>query len=233
MELDASQKRKGYLALGVLGLLFVAVLLVFTLVDDGEGGGSGAGDRRPTASAEPGDEAGAPPGSGPGAGDDPGAGGETGDLPDPRPVVPLAQVAKAHQVMADYMAGVSTYDHASVLNTWRRPLAKLIANEPSIRDETALPTGKEWDLCKAERCSSRARATVVRDALVSDDLTRGSGQQISTVVQLRTTRTAKGETSTETNLWLVTAENPGGSDWKVSGFSLFGLGDAGASDQAG
>ncbi|MFF8814252.1 hypothetical protein [Streptomyces pactum] len=239
MELDPDQKRKGFLALAVLGLLLVAVLVVFTVFDGEEDGRAGGGGTRPTATGEPGGGdlppgGDTPPGGGGTSGGGTGAaGGDVAELPEPQPVVPMSEVGAAHEVMARYLAGTATYDHASDPEEWRRPLTELITDDTAIRDETSLPTGQEWDQCKADRCTSRGKATVMRDALVSNDLVKGGGRQISTVIQLDTTRTAKGERTTESNLWLVTAVSGRGGDWKVSGISLFGLGNVGSSDQAG
>ncbi|MET7900388.1 hypothetical protein ABZS86_02550 [Streptomyces sp. NPDC005355] len=223
MEPDAAHKRTAILALGVLGALLIAVLVVFTAFsgDDEESGTAGSGT--PAAGASQG----AVGGSGTGGADGTG-GGEQGV----GPIIPLSEVADAHKVMVAYLAGSATYDHTSRAGSWVPPLLELTTDDMTMRQETALPSGKEWAVCKAAKCSSKGRATVERDALISDDVTRDSGQTISSVVKLTTTRTEGGSKSAETNSWLVSAKRVGG-EWRVSGFSLFGLGNAGASDRTG
>src|SRR5439155_3423868 len=92
--------------------------------------------RPPTHSGEPQDGSGST-GAAQGSG-----GGEAGDTagkqPAPRLIVPLSQVAKAHQVMAGYMAGLSTYDHTSSMSRWAPPLLKLTTGDAAITNDTAL-----------------------------------------------------------------------------------------------
>lgn len=101
-----------------------------------------------------------------------------------------------------------------------------------MEQATALPTGKDWARCEADRCSSKGTATVERDAMISDDLVRDSGRSISSVVSVTAARTVDGKTVTESNKWLVTVKEESGA-WVVSGFDIFGLGDVGASDESG
>lgn len=221
MEPDPEHKRTALLALGVLGALLIAVLVVFTMFSgDDEGSGTDGSGTSATGSAQDADG-----GSGAGGAD----GGQEAAV---GPIIPLSEVADAHKVMVAYLAGTATYDHTSTAGSWAPPLLELTTGDMTMKQETALPSGKEWAACKAAKCSSKGRATVERDALISDDVTRGSGQTISSVVKLTTTRTEGGSKSAESNSWLVSAKKVGGQ-WRVSGFSLFGLGNAGASDTTG
>ncbi|WP_329219494.1 hypothetical protein OG352_23305 [Streptomyces sp. NBC_01485] len=221
MDLPAEGKRSGLLALAVLGVLLVAVLTVFTVFDGDEGSGDG-GSAAPSATS--GGQDAANPGAGSDGTREP-SGGAT-------PIVALTEVAAAHEVMTKYMAGVSTYDHASKPATWSAPLLALTTGETQMEQATALPTGKDWARCEADRCSSKGTATVERDAMISDDLVRDSGRSISSVVSVTAARTVDGKTVTESNKWLVTVKEESGA-WVVSGFDIFGLGDVGASDESG
>lgn len=218
MDSPAENKRTAVLALVVMGVLLVGALVVFT-VFNGEDDSEAPTGTAPTASA---------------ANDGKAQNGDDGARPAagaPRPIVPPAEVAEAHRVMTDYMAGLSTYEHTDKDASWAPPLLALTTRDEALKQETALPSGKEWGACLAARCSSEGRATVVRDAMIADDLTRGSGQMISSVVNVTATRSEGGEeTGTESNSWLVTAQKRG-SGWQVSGFDLFGLGNVGASDE--
>lgn len=79
----------------------------------------------------------------------------------------------------------------------------------------------------------RGRATVRRDALIADELTRGSGQAISSVVEVTAIRSSDGrQTETETNTWLVSARKNSGT-WQVNGFDIYGLGNVGAPEPKG
>lgn len=219
MESPAENKRSAVLALAVLGVLLAGALVVLT-VFDGEDDTDAASGAEPAASApqDAGADAGAPR--------QPAAGAVA-------PIVPPDEVADAHRAMAGYLAGLNTYRHTDEDASWASPLLSLTTDDTRMRQETTLPTGKEWDGCVAARCSSEGKATVVRDAMIADDITRGSGQMISSVVEVTATRAEDGETvATETNSWLVTAKSASGG-WKVSGFDLYGLGDVGSSDQAG
>ncbi|MDR6976428.1 hypothetical protein J2X68_003119 [Streptomyces sp. 3330] len=224
MDLPAENKRTGLLALGVLGFLLIAVLTVFTVFDgdDGGDGGDAEGDSvTPTAGPDGGDA----------GSDGEGAAGE-GSNTAVAPIVSASEAVQAHTAMVQYMAGLTTYDHTSSAATWSVPLLRLTTNDALMKAATALPTGKEWAICQAEECSSKGEAVVVRDALVSDDLVRDSGRSMSTLVKVTATRTADGQTTTESNQWLVTVKEDGG-EWVVSGFDVFGLGDVGASDDSG
>ncbi|MFI8994398.1 hypothetical protein [Streptomyces sp. NPDC053542] len=218
MESDAENKRKGLLALGLLGFLLIVVLAVFTLFDDEDG-------------AEPGASATASPTASGGAAAE-GTGGASAGGDGPAPIMSRADIAAAHDVMARYMAGIATYSHTSAPGTWVPPLLELTNRDTAMKQETALPRGKEWATCKAAKCVSKGTAVVKRDAMIADDLTRGSGQSISSVVEVTARRTFDGDTSEETNAWLVTVQKSGGQ-WRVSGFDIFGLGNVGASDQTG
>ncbi|AOR33069.1 hypothetical protein BFF78_20165 [Streptomyces fodineus] len=223
MELPADNRRTALLALTVLGVLLAAVLTVFT-VFDGDDGHSGAGGTAASAPASANQEQGT---TGAGTGR-PGAAAAT-------PIVSLPEVVKAHAVMTRYMAGLNTYDHRSSTASWSAPLLRLTSGEPQMKQTTVLPSGKEWATCQAERCSSKGSAEVVRDAVISDDVARGSGRTISSLVTVTATRVAGGSTTTESNRWLVTVKEDGGpgGQWVVSGFNVFGLGDLGASAESG
>ncbi|MFI1927615.1 MULTISPECIES: hypothetical protein [unclassified Streptomyces] len=225
MDLPAENKRTGLLALGVLGFLLIAVLTVFTVFDgddEGDGGDAKDGSAVPTATA----------GGGAAGSDGEGADGDGSQGTAVAPIVSAAEAVKAHAAMVQYMAGLTTYDHESNAATWSAPLVRLTTNDDRMKAATSLPTGKEWATCRAEQCSSQGEAVVVRDALVSDDLVRDSGRSMSTLVKVTATHTADGQTTTESNQWLVTVKEDGG-DWLVSGFDVFGLGDVGASDDSG
>ncbi|MET7881732.1 hypothetical protein [Streptomyces avermitilis] len=224
MELPAENKRAGLLALAVLGVLLVAVLTVFTVFDGDDGGADEAAPAAPSGQSDAGS------GAGSGGQDDANADESTGGAP--TPIVALSEVAKAHTVMATYMAGLSTYDHTSKAPAWSAPLLRLTTDDTQMKQATTLPTGKEWALCQAAKCSSKGAAVVVRDAVISDDVVRGSGRTISSLVRVTATRTTDGKTSTESNRWLVSVTEDSGH-WIVSGFDVFGLGDVGASDESG
>ncbi|MER6960879.1 hypothetical protein [Streptomyces sp. NPDC000618] len=223
MELPAEGKRSGLLALAVLGVLLVAVLTVFTVFDGDDGDGAGDGGSATPAATPGGQDA---------ANADPGSDGTQAPSGGATPIVALDEVAQAHEVMAKYMAGLSTYDHTSKSATWSAPLLRLTTGETQMEQATALPTDKAWARCEADRCSSKGTATVVRDAMISDDLVRDSGRSISSVVDVTAALTANGKTTTESNEWLVTVKEESGA-WVVSGFDIFGLGDVGASDESG
>ncbi|KUN10528.1 hypothetical protein AQI95_02120 [Streptomyces yokosukanensis] len=225
MELPEENKRTGLLALAVLGVLLVAVLTVFTVFDGSDGGDEGGGSPAPTATTGPGGS-----GSGSGEAADSGADDAKGGAVDP--IMTSAEATAAHEAMAQYMAGLNTYDHTTGTSAWSAPLLRLTTNDTRMKQVTSLPTGKEWATCQAERCSAKGTAVVVRDAIVSSDLVRGSGRSISSLVKVTATRTADGRTTTESNRWLVSVKEVDGR-WLVSGFDVFGLGDVGASDDSG
>ncbi|WP_217179197.1 hypothetical protein [Streptomyces sp. AC495_CC817] len=221
MELPADDKRTGLLALGVLGILFVLVLVMFTVFDGDDEGGEEDGPAV-AASGQADTTTGGQDSSDP---DESSGGG-------PAPIVTGAELSRAHAVMVRYMAGINTYDHRSDSGAWSGPLLELTTEDTRMKQVTALPTGKAWDTCVVEKCSSEGDAEVVRDAVISADVARNSGRSISSLVKVTATATAAGETTTQTNRWLVSVEEKSGR-WVVSGFDIFGLGDAGASDQAG
>ncbi|MGW0841189.1 hypothetical protein ACWD26_13640 [Streptomyces sp. NPDC002787] len=222
MELPAENKRTALLALAVLGALLAAALTVF-IVFDGDDEDAGGGN---AASAAP--SAGKP---GPGGEDADSGSDEPGDA-EATPIVALSEVAEAHTVMTKYMAGITTYDYKSSAVTWVPPLLELTTGDTRMKQLTVLPSGKAWATCEAEQCESKGTAVVVRDAVISDDLVRGSGRTISSLVEATSTVTAGGQSTTESNEWLVTVQEDRGK-WVVSGFDIFGLGDVGASDESG
>ncbi|MGW1785912.1 hypothetical protein ACWCQQ_43565 [Streptomyces sp. NPDC002143] len=225
MELPAENKRTGLMALGVLGFLLIAVLTVFTVFDGddgGDGGDENGGSAAPSATSGQSDTDSGGQGSGDGGSQDTAI----------APIVSTSEAAKAHAVMVQYMAGLTTYDYSSKAATWSAPLLRLTMNDAQMQQATSLPTGKEWATCQADQCSSKGAAVVVRDAVVSDDVVRDSGRSISSLVKVTATHTADGKTTTESNQWLVTVKEDN-SQWVVSGFDVFGLGDVGASDDSG
>ncbi|MEU4932137.1 hypothetical protein AB0G54_37495 [Streptomyces yokosukanensis] len=220
MELPAENKRAALLALATLGVLLVAVLTVFTVFDgDDEQSGNGGAVASSPAPANQGEDTG---GTGTGR---PGAAAAT-------PIVSVPELVRAHAVMTQYMAGLNTYDHNSSTATWDAPLLAMTTGELQMKQATVLPSGKQWAKCEAENCSSKGTALVVRDAVISDDLVRGSGRTVSSLVKVTTTRVSAGKSTTETDEWLVSAKDSGG-EWLVSGFNVFGLGDVGASADSG
>ena len=228
MELPEENKRTGLLALGVLGVLLIAVLTVFTVFDGDDGSDENGGSSAPTAGAGQ---------NGTGSGgqdasdsdDDPTDGGRDAATV---PIVSVAEAAEAHGIMTRYMAGINTYDHTSKPAEWQGPLLDLTLNDERMKELTVLPTGKAWATCQAGRCTSKGAAVVERDAVISDDLVRGSGRSISSLVEVKATRTEADGTTTESNQWLVSVQEVNGK-WVVSGFDIFGLGDVGASDDSG
>ncbi|QYX78509.1 hypothetical protein [Streptomyces akebiae] len=222
MELPAENKRTALLALAVLGALLAAALTVF-IVFDGDDEDAGGGN---TASAAPSAEK-----SGSGGADADSGSDEPGDA-EASPIVALSEVDEAHTVMAKYMAGINTYDYKSNAVAWVPPLLELTTGDTRMKQLTTLPSGKTWATCQAEQCESKGTAVVVRDAVISDDLVRDSGRTISSLVKATSTVTAGGQSTTESNEWLVTVQEDGGR-WVVSGFDIFGLGDVGASEESG
>ncbi|WP_215448071.1 hypothetical protein [Streptomyces sp. ATCC 21386] len=222
MESPAENKRTALLALAVLGALLVAALTVFIVFDgdDEDSAGQNAASAAPSEGK---------PGSGGGNADS--GSDEPGDA-EATPIVPLSEVDEAHTVMAKYMAGISTYDYKSNAVTWVPPLLELTTDDTRMKQLTRLPSGKAWATCQAEQCESKGTAVVVRDAVISDDLVRGSGRTISSLVKATSTVTAGGQSTTESNEWLVTVQEDRGK-WVVSGFDIFGLGDVGASEESG
>ncbi|MCS0635013.1 hypothetical protein NX801_04940 [Streptomyces sp. LP05-1] len=252
----SSTERKGspVLPLAVLGAVLAGALIVLFLFTGEEDTGNASGGPAATGATQGSGSEGDPSGAGP-AGDNSGdtttgngtshngtshngashTGTSGGTAPGPAAtyIVPLAEVAEAHRVMAGYMAGLSTYAHTDENASWAPPLLAMTTGDEDLKRDTALPSGKEWGACATARCSSAGQARVVRDAMIADDLMRGSGASISSVVSVTAARSENGRaTTTETNSWLVTARRSGGT-WQVSAFDLYGLGNVGASDQAG
>ena len=222
MESPAENKRTALLALAVLGVLLAAALTAFIVLD---GDAEGSGDQSATSAAPSEGKTGSGGADADSGSDEPGDAGAT-------PIVALTEVAEAHEVMAKYMAGINTYDHRSSAVTWVPPLLELTTGDTQMKQTTALPSGKTWATCEAEQCESKGTAVVVRDAVISDDLVRGSGRTISSLVKATSTVTAGGKSTTESNEWLVTVQEDGGK-WVVSGFDIFGLGDVGSSEESG
>ncbi|MGW6565434.1 hypothetical protein [Streptomyces sp. NPDC054975] len=225
MESPAENKRTAAFALAVLGLLMVGAVLVLILFNGEDTGDEGAAN--PPATSAPPNGSGGSTDNKPSDGTSEGAGAV-------KPILTPAEAAQAHKVMTDYMAGLSTYAHTDETASWSAPLLALTNGDSNLKQETALPTGKAWDTCVAAKCASRGTATVVRDAMVADDLVQKGGRTVSSLVKVTAARSEGGRsTDTETNSWLVTVRDNGGGRWKVSSFSIFGLGNVGASDQAG
>ncbi|WP_327254234.1 hypothetical protein [Streptomyces sp. NBC_01244] len=226
MESPAENKRSAALALVVMGLLLIGALVVFT-VFDGEADAKDPSDGKPAATAEQGNNTGTTGGDG-NTGTQ-----QTGASAAVPPIVTPEELAEAHEAMAAYMAGLGTYKYTDQTGTWAKPLLELTVSDDQMIRQTALPTGKDWATCRAARCTSVGKATVVRDALIADDLARGSGRMVSSVVSLTSVRSENGkQTRTENNAWLVSSRKDGGK-WKVSAFDLHGLGNVGASDKSG
>ncbi|MFE5617954.1 hypothetical protein [Streptomyces sp. NPDC056524] len=227
MESPAENKRTAALALAVLGLLMVGALLVLVVFDGDDTPDEGSAN--PPATSAP-----ANGGSGGGSTDDKPSDGTSGGAGAVKPIISPDEAAQAHKVMADYMAGLSTYAHTDDAASWAKPLLALTDGDSNLKQETTLPTGKAWDTCVAAKCASRGTATVLRDAMVADDLVRDGGRTVSSLVKVTAARSEDGRsTDTETNSWLVTVRDSGAGRWKVSAFSIYGLGNVGASDQAG
>ncbi|WP_371578467.1 hypothetical protein [Streptomyces sp. NBC_01314] len=221
MELPAENKRTALLALALLGALLAVALTMFIAFDGDEDESGGNAASTPTSGGK----------TGSGGVDEDSGSDEPGGA-DATPIVALSEVAEAHTVMAEYMAGIATYDHRSSVVTWVPPLLELTTGDTRMKQTTVLPSGKAWATCEAEQCESKGTAVVVRDAVISDDLVRDSGRTISSLVKATSTVTAGGESTTESNEWLVTVQEDGGR-WVVSGFDIFGLGDVGASEESG
>ncbi|MFE5968323.1 hypothetical protein [Streptomyces sp. NPDC056463] len=224
MESPADNKRTAALALAILGLLMIGAVVVLILFDGADESPDTANPSVTSAPAE---------GSSGSASADGKPSGSNGSHA-VKPILTEADAAAAHQRMTDYMTGLNTYTYTDRNAPWAAPLLALTTGDRQLKQDTALPTGKEWATCVAAQCASRGTATVVRDAMVADDLVRGGGKTVSSLVEAKATRSEAGkETVTESNSWLVTVRESGGGTWQVSSVSLFGLGNVGASDQAG
>ncbi|WP_405491496.1 hypothetical protein [Streptomyces sp. NBC_00096] len=225
MESPAENKRSAALALAILGVVLIGALVVLTVFDGDDDAEVSSDAKAPAAAAQDKGAGQAAP-----AGDGTQQTGASDAVP---PIVTPAELTEAHQAMAAYMAGLSTYKHTDQTAAWAKPLLALAVGGDQMNRQTALPTGKDWATCQAVHCSSVGKATVVRDAMIADDLARGSGGMVSSVVSLTAVRSENGkQTRTESNSWLVTSRKEGGA-WKVSAFDLYGLGNVGASDKAG
>ncbi|MEV7519476.1 hypothetical protein [Streptomyces sp. NPDC091371] len=229
MESPAENKRSAALALAVLGVLLIASLVMLT-VFNGDDDTKNPSDGKAAGTSSPGTGTGTSGGGGNG-----GAGQQTGAkgadaVP---PIVTAEELGEAHRAMAAYMSGLGTYKYTDQNAAWAKPLLELTVGDDQMKGQTALPTGKDWANCQAARCSSVGKATVVRDGMIAQDLVNGGGSLVSSVVSLTATRSENGkETRTETNSWLVSCRKQSGV-WRVSTFSLQGLGNVGASDKAG
>ncbi|MFD9378917.1 hypothetical protein ACFWBH_25860 [Streptomyces sp. NPDC059999] len=227
MDSPAENKRSAVLALALLGVLLVGSLVVLTVFS---GEDEPAADAKPKASATRGTGAATGTGAGPAAGAATPQSGSAAGVP---PIVQPADLAEAHRAMADYMAGLSTFKYTDNTASWVPRLLALTDGGETMKKLTVLPANKAWAACQQAKCSSAGRATVRRDALIADELTRGSGQAISSVVEVTAIRSSDGrQTETETNTWLVSARKNSGT-WQVNGFDIYGLGNVGAPEPKG
>ncbi|MET8293671.1 hypothetical protein ABZW02_06300 [Streptomyces sp. NPDC005180] len=228
MDSPAENKRSAVLALTLLGALLVGSLVVFTVFDGEDDLGADAKPKAPAATRSTGT------GAGTGAGSATGAAAPQSGTSDGVPlIVQPEDLAKAHRAMADYMAGLSSFKYSDNTASWAPRLLALTDGGETMKKQTALPTDKAWAVCQQTKCSSAGKAFVRRDALIADELSRGSGQSISSVVEVTATRSAAGgKTETETNTWLVSARRSGGG-WQVTGFDIYGLGNVGAPEPKG
>ncbi|MCY0922775.1 MULTISPECIES: hypothetical protein [unclassified Streptomyces] len=229
MESPAENKRSAALALAILGVLLIVSLVVLT-VFDGEDDAENPPDGKASSTAGPGKEAGT---AGGGGSDDEGGQTGAGGVDGVPPIVTPEELSEAHRAMAAYMTGLSTYRYTDQSAGWAKPLLELTVRDAQMKALTVLPTGKDWATCQVARCTSAGKATVVRDGMIAQDLVKGGGSLVSSVVSVTATRTEGGkQTRTETNSWLVSSRKEAGA-WKVSSFNLQGLGNVGASDEAG
>ncbi|WP_030838702.1 hypothetical protein [Streptomyces sp. NRRL F-4474] len=226
MDSPAENKRSAVLALALLGALLVGSLVVL-IVFDGEDGAEA--DAKPNATTA---TRGA--GTGTGAGSAAGtAGAQSGAASGVPPIVQPDDLVEAHRTMADYMAGLNTFKYTDDTASWAPRLLALTEGGETMKKLTVLPSDKAWAMCRQSKCSSTGQAFVRRDALIADELTRGSGQTISSVVEVTATRSNDGrKAETETNTWLVSARKSGGK-WQVNGFDIYGLGNVGAPEPKG
>lgn len=231
MDSPAENKRSAVLALALLGVLLIGTLVVFTVFDgedDGEDDAKAAPGATPAATATR--RAGAGTGTGAGTG---AAAPQSGSADAVPPIVKPDDLAAAHRVMSEYMSGLSTFKHTDTTASWVPPLLERTSSNAQMKKLTVLPSGKAWAVCQQAKCSSEGKAVVLRDALIADELARGSGQTISSVVKVTATRSDNGKkTETETNTWLVSARKSGGN-WQVTGFDIYGLGNVGAPEPKG
>ncbi|MCX4542406.1 hypothetical protein [Streptomyces sp. NBC_01565] len=227
MDSPAENKRSAVLALVLLGALLIGTLVVFT-VFNGEDDDEGDAKAAPAATATR--RAGTGSGSGAAAG---GAAPQSGSAAAVPPIVTPDDLAAAHRVMSEYMSGLSTFKHTDTTASWVPPLLERTSSNVEMKKRTVLPSGKAWAVCQQAKCSSEGKAVVLRDALIADELARGSGQTISSVVEVTATRSDDGKkTEAETNTWLVSARKSSG-EWQVTGFDIYGLGNVGAPEPKG
>ncbi|GAA0323540.1 hypothetical protein GCM10010302_73380 [Streptomyces polychromogenes] len=229
MDSPAENKRSAVLALALLGALLVGSLVVLTLFNGEDDPAADAKPKTTTPTRNPGPGGGSAAGAAAPRSGTPQAGAADG--------VPLIvqpdDLAKAHRAMADYMAGVTTFKYTDNTASWSPRLLALTDGGETMKKRTVLPTEKAWAVCQQTKCSSTGKAFVRRDALIADELSRGSGQSISSVVEVTATRSGEGgKTETETNTWLVSAHK-GGGGWQVTGFDIYGLGNVGAPEPKG
>lgn len=230
MDSPAENKRSAVLALALLGALLVGSVVVLTVFDGDDDPGADAKPKATATAATRGAGTGAGAGSGSAAGGTAPQAGAAAGVP---PIVQPADLDEAHRAMADYMSGLSTFKHTDDNASWAPRLLALTDGGETMKKQTALPTDKAWAACRQSKCSSAGQAVVRRDALIADELTRGSGQSISSVVEVTATRSNDGrKTETETNTWLVSARKSGGK-WQVNGFDIYGLGNVGAPEPKG
>lgn len=229
MDSPAENKRSAVVALALLGALLVGSLVVLTVFD---GEDDPETDAKPKATA-PTRNAGAGAGSVGGAAAPQSGAPQSGAADGVPLIVQPEDLAKAHRAMADYMAGMNTFKHTDNTASWAPRLLALTDGGETMKKQTVLPTNKAWAVCQQTKCSSAGKALVRRDALIADELSRGSGQSISSVVEVTATRSGEGgKTETETNTWLVSARKSGGG-WQVTGFDIYGLGNVGAPEPKG
>ncbi|MFE5680102.1 hypothetical protein ACFQ7B_16455 [Streptomyces erythrochromogenes] len=227
MDSPAENKRSAVLALALLGALLVGSLVVLIVFDGEDGAGTDARPEATTATRGTGTGTGTGTGAGSAAGAQPGA---ASGVP---PIVQPDDLVEAHRTMADYMAGLNTFKYTDDGASWAPRLLALTEGSETMKKLTVLPTDKAWAVCRQSKCSSAGQAFVRRDALIADELTRGSGQTISSVVEVTATRSNDGrKAETETNTWLVSARKSGGK-WQVNGFDIYGLGNVGAPEPKG
>ncbi|MEU3469813.1 hypothetical protein ABZ716_18120 [Streptomyces sp. NPDC006687] len=212
--------------MALLGALLVGSLVVLTVFDGEDDPGDDAKPKAPATTRSA--------GTGTGAGSAAGASAaQSGSADSVPPIVKPDDLAAAHRVMAEYMSGLSTYKHTDTAASWTPPLLDRTVRNEEMKQLTVLPTGKAWAECQQAKCSSVGKAIVRRDAQIADELARGSGQMISSVVEVTATRSKDGhKTETETNTWLVSARKSGG-EWQVAGFDIYGLGNVGAPEPKG
>ncbi|MFI8451168.1 hypothetical protein [Streptomyces erythrochromogenes] len=224
MDSPAENKRSAVLALALLGALLVGSLVVLVVFDGEDGAEADAKPKANTATRSTGSGTGAGSGA---------AAAQPGAASGVPPIVQADDLGEAHRAMAEYMAGLNTFKYSDDTASWAPRLLALTDGGERMKKLTVLPADKAWAVCRQSKCSSAGQAFVRRDALIADELTRGSGQAISSVVEVTATRSNDGsKAETETNTWLVSARKSGGK-WLVNGFDIYGLGNVGAPEPQG